>query len=180
MLDDVTLCCSATISPAFAALVKRARGAARGCPAQHGGAPAGAVPQAPAVPAPPVTPPVAPHWERVALRRDGRRPVRAEALLVCVHDDRPVVLFAGEPVSIERRLAVHVTQGGDVLVHLRHQPPEGYPARPVYRVFQPRDAQDLLRSLCDNGPELCFDVSAQIALCQQLHAAAPVPIPVTT
>jgi hypothetical protein len=115
----------------------------------------------------------------VALRRDGERPVRTEALLTWMQEDTPVVTFADSPVAISRRLSIYVRRNRDVLVHLCHQPPEGYPARAVYRVFQPRTAQDLSESLRNNGPELCFEVSAQTAFCQDADLPAPFVSPVT-
>lgn len=190
MLDDVTLCCSATISPALVALIKGVRGPVRGDPVQDNALGANPVQTSPMQASlapversrvePCGPPPTRPDWVQVSLRRDGRRPVRDDTLLVWAHEDRPVVLFAGGTVAIYRRLSVYVTRTGDVLVHLRHQPPDGYPARPIYRVFRPRDAQDLSRSLRNNGPELCFDVSAQTAVCQGTDGSAQFPSPVTT
>lgn len=160
MLDDVTPCHSASISPELVALIKGSHAPVQSAPAQGPDRD-------------PAPPPAHPDWRPVALRRDGARPLRAEALLAWTWEDRPIVTFAGAPVAINRCLSIYIRRNQDVLVHLRHLPPEGYPARPVYRVFQPQTAQDLSESLRANGPELCFDVSAQRAVCPTEDLPAP-------
>ena len=164
MLDDVTPCYRANISPDLVALIKGLHPSARSVPQQGHDRD---------LPSQPRRLPDLPEWAQVVLRQDGRRPVRTEALLVWAHEDVLAVTFAGASVPVSRRLSIYVGRHRGVLVHLCHQPPEGYPARAVYRVFHLGTAQDLSESLRKHPPELCFEVSARTAHCQDAGLPAP-------
>ncbi len=120
-----------------------------------------------------LTPQDAPVWTQVALRRDGLRPFCVEAMLIHIYEDIPDVAFSGHLVPVRRSVSLYITRAKEVLVHVYHQPPEGCPARSVYRVLQPRTAQEMSESIWKYGPELCFAVSAQSASCKDTHLFAP-------
>jgi hypothetical protein len=110
-----------------------------------------------------VDPPYAPVWTQVKLRRDGGRPFYGEALLVCACKNDVHVEFHGVSLVVRQNIAVYLRSIQRPLLHISYHPPEGYPARPVYQVFQPETADDLSDILNDFGPENCFSVSAQPA-----------------
>lgn len=149
MLDAQPPCFSAQVSPELLALMRGPM------PLQEGTRP----PERPKQPT--MCSSGAARWARMSLRRDGRRPVRVEAMELATRQDFTCVQLDGTEIEVTRRVSAYLTGSGGVLVHLVMSPPPDSPARPVYRVFETDSADHLAGALAQHGPELCFTVSLQ-------------------
>lgn len=104
-------------------------------------------------------------WPKVRLRRDGMRPLICQALPVATGRDEVVVSVQrpgrlAEEYVVETEITLYRHEDGETIVQAVHTPPDTAPARPVYRVAQVADADDLRRFLDVSSAKSCFDVSA--------------------
>jgi hypothetical protein len=104
---------------------------------------------------------IQPPWRDVALRRDGARPLRIRGLLI----HRTEVREAGG----RSVLRIFATDDGGAVAQLAYEPPDGCPARPVYRVTRLGGREDLRRFLEREGPEQCFAVHEPVSPLSEAH-----------
>jgi hypothetical protein len=87
-------------------------------------------------------------WVDVLLRRDGARPLKLRALLLC---DEAVAGAWGRA-----HLRIFASAEGRAVAQIAYLPDETLPARPVFRAAAIETAEDLHRFLADTGADLCF------------------------
>ena len=142
----------ATVAPGFADLLVASRRAFRLPPPQ-------ADPPDPACsdPAGLSLPETDGPWPRIALRRDGGRPLCFAGLTV-LSADSEIAEDDGLGGSAQRRFRLFVTPERRLVAHLAVVPAETLPARPIHRAAYLDDPADLAGFLAANDPSDCAAV----------------------
>ena len=99
------------------------------------------------------------QWPFVSLQRDGARPMRFPGLMVTSHSESLDVQVDGQPVPVERHLALYLTQEGGTVAHVICAPADDQPARPIHRAAHLTSAEELAALLRVASPDTCFAVS---------------------
>jgi hypothetical protein len=84
----------------------------------------------------------------LTLRRDGARPVKIRGALI-----HRTEVQSGEGRGL---LQVFATDWGSAVAQIAYVPPDGLPARPVFRVAEVGDAAELGDFIDREGPERCL------------------------
>ena len=102
-------------------------------------------------------------WPEVALRVDGRRPMRFRGLLLFRAERRLNDARGDRHAAFVQDLKLFLADSMEVIAHAICTPAEGFPGRPLYRVAHIGNAGDIARLLEGSGPIACFDMVAALS-----------------
>lgn len=157
MADVGAPTCEATVSPLLASLLA-GQAAAAEPPVP---APPPAKPVAPEVgqnpPLPPKTATCGPRWPSIALRADGQRPVRINAMLLCrTAVSTPVSQTTGLTVTVQ----LFLTETGGIVAQAQCLPDDEVAAWPLHKVAPVTTEDDLVALVAAVSPRNCLALAA--------------------